>query len=258
MAFRDLSEAISNLIFQIEKGKNVVIVRKKASQTKDGVKIKNPALEYRDNWKSTASWTRTEDELARQTFFNDTERDLFFNYKSTFFTGKKETPGGGDRAGIRPLKPGEKKFYYEQWQPANGEPYWIQSFDPLMDCYEVKQCRGPQNNEQQQIAGRFVLRTLDMTSYVVESWHQANCDSVKMELTIPKEVPKDSATMDLIHGVRERIKDHNGFWSLELKWLKDPEIREPLRAELLRRQAIADGLYREKPVQVQPEQQAVA
>ena len=232
MAEASLAHALSSLIYMIEKGENVTIVKMKASQTKDGVRAKNPALDYKEFWTSSCAYPMTEEEKQNKKFFNDIERELFFNYRTIFIHNGKENRYGV--ASKRPLKTGEKNYFQPQWKPIDGEQFYIQSFDPLIDCYEIVVRSGqPQDEDQKEIANRYVLNYMDEGESMWIDIHKANDQSVWLGI---HNVIKGKPIDPLYRQVWEFVKKSNRIKELKLEFIEDPEVREALRSELLRGQ----------------------
>ena len=86
------SEIMLGLVSCLESGKNAWIeIRKNGDQAYPVMK-KNPALENPFNWEMNYGGPRNEQQLKNYDFFNETEKDLTYNWISCFGTKEAVDP----------------------------------------------------------------------------------------------------------------------------------------------------------------------
>mgnify|MGYP001635344188 CR=1 FL=1 len=148
-ATNNASKAMMGLISCIESGRNAWIEVRKNGEQSYPIKIKNPALENPFNWEMNYGIPRNEKDLHNYNYFNETERDLTYNWIACF--GEKKAIEEYQNNGIiskelfngigicHPVRIKDANFYrknilgdnYEYgywttyWKPKNNIPYWV-------------------------------------------------------------------------------------------------------------------------------------
>ena len=148
-ATKSASKAMMGLISCIESGRNAWIEIRKNGEQEYPIKIKNPALDNPFNWEMLYGVPRDEKEMMSHNFFNETEKDLTYNWIACFGEEKaiKEYQNNGTitkelftGTGIcHPVRIKDANFYrknilgddYEYgywatyWKPKKGIPYLV-------------------------------------------------------------------------------------------------------------------------------------
>lgn len=161
------NKAMMGLISCLEHGKNAWIEIRKNGQQDYPIKIKNPALENPFNWEMMYGTPRNEEEMMNHKYFNDTEKDLTYNWVACYGEAKaiekyqksgtitKELFNG--RGICHPVKIKDANFYrknilgdnYEYgywttyWKPKKDIPYYIvdeSAGDVFTICYSNELC----------------------------------------------------------------------------------------------------------------------
>ena len=82
------NKAIIGLVSCLESGKNAWIEIRKNGEQDYPLKIKNPALENPFNWEMMYGVPRNEKEMMNHKYFNDTEKDLTYNWTACYGEAK--------------------------------------------------------------------------------------------------------------------------------------------------------------------------
>lgn len=82
------NKAIIGLVSCLESGKNAWIEIRKNGEQDYPLKIKNPALENPFNWEMMHGVPRNEKEMMNHKYFNDTEKDLTYNWTACYGEAK--------------------------------------------------------------------------------------------------------------------------------------------------------------------------
>ena len=165
-ATTNASKAILGLISCLESGYNAWIEVRDNGEQDYPIKIKNPELNNPFNWTMSYGVARNENEMIKHNYFNETEKDLTYNWVACF--GDKEAiklyqeNGGVITKGLihgigicSPVRIKDANFYrknitgdnYEYnywvtyWKPINNIPYWIvdKSIKKVLTiCYNKK------------------------------------------------------------------------------------------------------------------------
>lgn len=148
-ATNNASKAMIGLLSCIESGRNAWIEIRKNGEQSYPIKIKNPALDNPFNWEMSYGIPRNENDMLNHSYFNETERDLTYNWMACFGEKKaiEEYQKNGtiskelfNGTGIcHPVRIKDANFYrkniigdnYEYgywvtyWKPKKNIPYWI-------------------------------------------------------------------------------------------------------------------------------------
>ena len=159
-ATNNVSKAMMGLVSCIESGKNAWIEVRKNGEQACPIKIKNPALDNPFNWEMMCGVPRNETELMNHKYFNDTEKDLTYNWTACFGEENaiKEYQSNGtitkelfNGVGIcHPVRIKDANFYrknilgdnYEYgywvtyWKPKKNIPYWVVD-DSIGDVFTI-------------------------------------------------------------------------------------------------------------------------
>lgn len=159
-ATNNASKAMMGLISCIESGKNAWIEVRKNGEQEYPIMRKNPALDNPFNWEMLYGVPRNEKEMMDHKYFNDTEKDLTYNWTACFGEEDaiKEYQNNGtiskelfQGCGVcHPVRIIDANFYrknivgdnYEYdywvtyWKPKNDIPYWIVD-DTVGDVFTI-------------------------------------------------------------------------------------------------------------------------
>lgn len=148
-ATNNASKAMISLISCLDSNKNAWIEIRKNGDQDSPIKTKNPALDNPFNWEMSYGVPRNEDEMKKHHYFNETEKDLTFNWIAGFGDENaiKEYQVNGiiskgllNGTGIcHPVRIKDANLYREKfvgdnyeygywttyWKPKNNIPYWI-------------------------------------------------------------------------------------------------------------------------------------
>lgn len=83
-ATTDPTEAMLGLTSCLQAGLNAWIETRKNGDQKFPIVMKNPALDNPFNWTMSYGTVRDNDDLEKYRYFNDTERDLTYNWTAGF------------------------------------------------------------------------------------------------------------------------------------------------------------------------------
>lgn len=148
-ATQNANKAMIALVSCVENGLNAWIELRENGDQKHPIKIKNPELDNPFNWTMLSGTTRPSPGLLNHNFFNETEKDLTYNWTACFGEEKaiaeyqknriisKELFG---KAGIcHPVRIEDANNYRKNivgdnydysywltyWKPKEGIPYWV-------------------------------------------------------------------------------------------------------------------------------------
>lgn len=148
-ATTNANKAMMQLVSCIESGKNAWIEIRKNGEQEYPIKKKNPELDNPFNWDMMYGAPRNESEMMNYKYFNDTQKDLTYNWTACFGEKNaiKEYQSNGkitkelfNGMGIcHPVRIKDANFYrknivgdnYEYgywvtyWKPKKNIPYWI-------------------------------------------------------------------------------------------------------------------------------------
>lgn len=161
-ATNNASKAMLSLVSCLESGFNAWIEIRKNGDQDYPIKIKNPALENPFNWTFTYGVPRNEKKMMDYRYFNDTQKDLTYNWVACFGDAeaiKKYQESGLITEGLvlgkgkscpvriedantyRRKITGdnyEYNYWVSHWEPIKGIPYWVvdeEQGDVFTICY---------------------------------------------------------------------------------------------------------------------------
>lgn len=148
-ATTNVNKAMIMLLSCLDSGKNAWIELRKNGDQAYPIRMKNPALDNPFNWEMSYSTPRNEKEMMNYKYFNDTEKDLTYNWIACF--GKEEAIKKYQNSRIiakelfdgygicHPVRIEDANFYRKNiigdnynynywttyWKPRKNIPYWI-------------------------------------------------------------------------------------------------------------------------------------
>ena len=141
VATNNASRAMMGLISCAESGKNAWIEARKNGDQAYPIMIKNPELDNPFNWQASYGVPRNEAELLSKKYFNETEKDLTYNWVACF--GEEEAMRDYQINGIisekmflgigtcHPVRIKDANFYRKNILKDNYEyDYWVTHWKP--------------------------------------------------------------------------------------------------------------------------------
>lgn len=160
-ATNNANKAMMGLISCVDSGRNAWIEVRKNGEQEHPIKKKNPELDNPFNWEMAYGVPRNEKEMMNHNYFNDTEKDLTYNWTACFGEKEaiKEYQNNGTITkelfnGIGVCHPvrikdvvfyrrnivGENNYEYDYWttywKPKKEIPYWVVD-DSIGDVFTI-------------------------------------------------------------------------------------------------------------------------
>jgi hypothetical protein len=110
-ATRNIFRALWDLAGALKTGEDYFITRMDNRDCAFPIKIKNPLLNKKENWKWSGAYPQSKEELEARQYFNNTEKDLTLHYDYNFKT-KRIIKSRGNH-------------FIPMWTPKDNIPYWV-------------------------------------------------------------------------------------------------------------------------------------